>query len=89
MGSARPHRDPGGMTDQGLDATTTDAATEAAATTTDATPTDAKADRYARGPNGLLLDPDAARREERHGWLLLTGIFIGGGILVVLASLLA
>jgi hypothetical protein len=61
------------MTDQGLDTTTTDPTT----------------DRYARGANGLLLDPAAARREERHGWFLLTGIFIGGGILVVLASLLA
>lgn len=53
------------------------------------TTTDTAPDPYARGANGLLLDPDAARREERHGWLLLTGIFIGGGVLVVLASLLA
>ena len=40
-----------------------------------------------RGANGLLLDPDAARREARRGWIMLTGIFVAGGLLVVLASL--
>jgi hypothetical protein len=29
---------------------------------------------------------DAARREERQGWLMLTAIFVGGGLLVVLAA---
>jgi hypothetical protein len=61
------------MTDQRPDTTTT---------------TDAAADPYARGANGLLLDPDAARREERRGWLMLTGIFVGGGVLVILAALI-
>jgi hypothetical protein len=61
------------MTDQGPDTTTS---------------TDAETDRYARGSNGLLLDPDAARREERRGWIMLTGIFVGGGLLVMLAALI-
>jgi hypothetical protein len=42
----------------------------------------------ARGSNGLLLDPEAARREARRGWVMLTGIFVFGGILVALAALL-
>jgi hypothetical protein len=61
------------MTDQGPDTTAT---------------TDVATDPYARGSNGLLLDPDAARREERRGWILLTGIFVGGGLLVGLAALI-
>jgi hypothetical protein len=37
-------------------------------------------------------DPDAeaarlARRQEREGWMLLTAIFVGGGLVVVLAAL--
>jgi hypothetical protein len=48
--------------------------------------TDAATDPHARGSNGLLLDPDAARREERRGWLLLTAIFVAGGVLVGLAA---
>jgi hypothetical protein len=59
------------MTDQRPDTTTTDAAT----------------DRHARGSNGLLLDPGAARREERRGWIMLTGVFVVGGLLVILAAL--
>jgi hypothetical protein len=50
--------------------------------------TDAATDPHARGSNGLLLDPDAARREERRGWIMLTGIFVGGGLLVMLAALI-
>ena len=73
MGSGRPRREPEGMTDQGPD------------TTTIATTTDAATDPYARGANGLLLDPAAARREERRGWIMLTGIFVAGGVLVILA----
>jgi hypothetical protein len=73
MGSACPPREPEGMTDQGLDTTTTP---------------DAATDPYERGANGLLLDPDAARREERRGWIMLTGIFVAGGVLVILASLI-
>jgi hypothetical protein len=42
---------------------------------------------HARGDNGLLLDPDAARREARRGWVLLTGIFVAGAVLVALAAL--
>jgi hypothetical protein len=72
MGSGRLRREPEGMTDQGPDTTTT---------------TDAVTDPHARGANGLLLDPDAARREERRGWIMLTGIFVAGGVLVILASL--
>ncbi|HWI72917.1 MAG TPA: hypothetical protein VNT55_13265 [Baekduia sp.] len=45
------------------------------------------ADPYARGANGLLLDPEAARREARRGWVMLTGVFAGGALLVVLAAL--
>jgi hypothetical protein len=71
MGSECPHREPEGMTDQGPDTTTT---------------IDAATDPDARGSNGLLLDPDAARREERRGWVMLTGIFVGGGLLVGLAA---
>ncbi|WCB92709.1 hypothetical protein DSM104299_01407 [Baekduia alba] len=32
-------------------------------------------------------DAAAAKREERQGWLLLTGIFVVGGLLVVLAAM--
>jgi hypothetical protein len=53
----------------------------------DTTTTDA--DPYARGSNGLLLDPVAARREERQGWFILTSIFVAGGLLVVLAVLVS
>jgi hypothetical protein len=41
----------------------------------------------ARGSNGLLLDPEAARREARRGWVMLTGIFVFGAILVAIAAL--
>jgi hypothetical protein len=87
MGSARPRREPEGMTDQ---RTETTIAAEAETTTTGSAPTttDAATDPYARGSNGLLVDPAAARREERRGWIMLTGIFVGGGLLVVLASLI-
>jgi len=34
------------------------------------------------------IDPEAARREARRGWVMLTGIFVFGGILVALAALL-
>lgn len=44
-------------------------------------------DQHARDDNGLLLDPDAARREARRGWAMLTGIFAGGAVLVILAAL--
>ena len=40
-----------------------------------------------RGPDGLLLDPDAARAEARRGWIMLTALFVGGGILVALAAM--
>jgi hypothetical protein len=29
----------------------------------------------------------AAKREERQGWLMLTAIFAGGGILVAIAAI--
>jgi hypothetical protein len=29
----------------------------------------------------------AAKREERQGWVMLTGIFVGGGVLVAIAAL--
>jgi hypothetical protein len=45
------------------------------------------ADRYARGADGLLLDPAAARREARRGWIMITSVFVGGGLLVALAAL--
>ena len=32
-------------------------------------------------------DAAAARREERQGWLMLTAVFVGGGILVAVAAL--
>jgi hypothetical protein len=69
MGSARPCREPEGMTDQ---RTETTIAAEAETTTTGSAPTtiDAATDPHPRGANGLLLDPDAARREERRGWLI-------------------
>ena len=70
MGSARPRREPEGMSDQRPDTPTTDAVP----------------DPHARGANGLLLDPVAARREERRGWFLLTAIFVAGGVLVGLAA---
>jgi hypothetical protein len=87
MGSGRPRREPEGMTDQGPETTI---AAEAEPITTGSAPTttDAATDPYARGGNGLLLDPDAARREERRGWIMLTGIFVAGGVLVILASLI-
>ena len=72
MASERPRREPEGMTDQRPDTHHH--------RRRDPTPTRG-------GSNGLLLDPDAARREERHGWLMLTGIFVAGGVLVVLAAL--
>jgi len=40
-----------------------------------------------RGPDGLLLDPDAARAEARRGWLMLTALFVGGAVLVALAAI--
>lgn len=42
---------------------------------------------YKRGPDGLLLDPAAARAEARRGWIMLTSLFVGGGLLVALAAL--
>ena len=48
--------------------------------------TDVAPNPHARGSNGLLLDPEAARREERRGWFLLTAIFVAGGVLVGLAA---
>lgn len=42
---------------------------------------------YKRGPDGLLLDPEAAKAEARRGWIMLTSLFIGGGVLVALAAL--
>jgi hypothetical protein len=50
-------------------------------------PEKTSADRYARGADGLLLDPVAARREARRGWIMITGVFVGGGLLVALAAL--
>ena len=44
-------------------------------------------DPHARGADGLLLDPAAARREARRGWIMITGVFVGGGLLVALAAL--
>lgn len=41
---------------------------------------------YERGPDGLLVDPDAARAEARRGWIMLTSMFVGGAILVALAA---
>lgn len=29
----------------------------------------------------------AAKREERQGWLLLTAVFVGGGIVVAIAAM--
>jgi hypothetical protein len=40
-----------------------------------------------RGPDGLLLDPEAAKAEARRGWIMLTSLFVGGALLVVLAAL--
>jgi hypothetical protein len=40
-----------------------------------------------RGPDGLLLDPEAAKAEARRGWVMLTSLFVGGAILVALAAL--
>jgi len=87
MASARPRREPDGMTDQ---RTETTIAAEPETTTAGSAPatTGPATDPYARGANGLLLDPDAARREERRGWIMLTGIFVAGGVLVILASLI-
>jgi hypothetical protein len=51
------------------------------------TNTDQHQHRYERGENGLLVDPAAARREARRGWIMLTAIFAGGGVLVALAAL--
>jgi hypothetical protein len=51
------------------------------------TNTDQHEGKYERGENGLLADPDAARREARRGWLMLTAVFAGGGVLVALAAL--
>jgi hypothetical protein len=51
------------------------------------TTTDEPVDRYARGADGLLLDPAAARREARRGWIMITSVFVGGGLLVALAAL--
>jgi hypothetical protein len=56
---------------------------EDAETTTTTTP----AGPHARGRNGLLLDPEAARREATRGWVMLTAIFAGGAVLVALAAL--
>jgi hypothetical protein len=42
---------------------------------------------YKRGPDGLLLDPEAAKAEARRGWLMLTSLFVGGALLVALAAL--
>jgi hypothetical protein len=44
-------------------------------------------DRYARGADGLLIDPDARRREARRGWVMITAVFVGGALLVALAAL--
>lgn len=44
-------------------------------------------DKTKRGPDGLLLDPDAARAEARRGWFMLTSLFVGGAVLVALAAL--
>lgn len=81
------------MTDQRSDTTIAanadPPAIDGAPATTDRVPatTGTATDPYARGSNGLLLDPAAARREERQGWLILTSIFVAGGLLVVLAVL--
>jgi hypothetical protein len=40
-----------------------------------------------RGPDGLLLDPEAAKAEARRGWVMLTSLFVGGALLVALAAL--
>jgi hypothetical protein len=40
-----------------------------------------------RGPDGLLLDPAAAKAEARRGWFMLTSLFVGGAILVVIAAI--
>lgn len=40
-----------------------------------------------RGRDGLLTDPAAAKAEARRGWIMLTSLFVGGALLVVLAAL--
>jgi hypothetical protein len=40
-----------------------------------------------RGPDGLLVDPEAAKAEARRGWIMLTSLFVGGALLVALAAL--
>jgi hypothetical protein len=45
-------------------------------------------DKTKRGPDGLLLDPEAAKAEARRGWFMLTSLFIGGAALVALAAFL-
>ncbi|HET6506665.1 MAG TPA: hypothetical protein VFG42_07740 [Baekduia sp.] len=50
--------------------------------------TDAKNDpKTKRGPDGLLLDPDAAKAEARRGWIMLTSLFAGGAVLVAIAAI--
>lgn len=44
-------------------------------------------DKTKRGPDGLLIDPDAAKAEARRGWLMLTSLFVGGAILVAVAAM--
>ncbi len=46
----------------------------------------ASAARSGRGPDGILLDPDAARAEARRGWIMLTLMFVGGAVLVAIAA---
>jgi hypothetical protein len=46
-----------------------------------------RADVPRRGPDGLLTDPAAARAEARRGWVMLTSMFVAGGILVVIAAM--
>ena len=37
--------------------------------------------------NATDAERAAAKREERQGWLLLTAIFVGGGIVVAIAAM--
>jgi hypothetical protein len=63
------------MTDQRTETTTHEAAEAPEAT------------RPRRGPDGLLTDPEAARAEARRGWIMLTSLFVAGGLIVALAAM--
>jgi hypothetical protein len=56
-------------------------AAEHAAMTTD------RPDPTTTTPTPSEAEQAGARREERQGWLMLTAIFVGGGILVAVAAI--